>query len=142
MKITESNVAHQIAKAIHTDLGNIYFFNHIAVIELNEGVHIEVENSNMIIDELINYFGNSRPFGIVANRVYSYSVNLMDVNHFRSQVKNLSSYAVVGHNAASLMNAEIENNFCKREKINYDNIYEALDKVYSHVKTSILTSLN
>lgn len=142
MKITESNVAHKISKSITTNLGNIYFFNHIAVIEFNEGVHLEIENSADIVNELVYYFGNSRPFGVVANRVNSYSINLLDVEGFKSKVKNLAGYAVVGHNKASLMNAEIENNFCANQNISYDNIYEALDTVYSKVKLSMLTSLN
>ncbi|WP_211344244.1 hypothetical protein [Flavivirga rizhaonensis] len=43
-------------------------------------------------------------------------------------------YAVVGHNSASKMNAEIENRFCDANKINYNTIHEAMNSIYSKVK--------
>ncbi|GAA3627724.1 hypothetical protein [Flavivirga jejuensis] len=142
MKIIESDFSNHIIKSKQKELGNIFFFNHIAVIEFNEGVHIDINNSSEIFDELKTYFGDSRPFGVVANRVNSYSVKLLDVDLFREKVKNLCSYAVVGYNKASKMNAEIENSFCISDNINYDSIYEAIDNVYSKVKKDILFSLN
>ncbi|WP_303315208.1 hypothetical protein Q4Q34_16005 [Flavivirga abyssicola] len=142
MKIIESDFSNHVIKSAQKELGVIFFFNHIAVIEFNEGVHVDINNSSEIFDELKAYFGDSRPFGVVANRVNSYSVKLLDVDLFRQKAKNLRSYAVVGHNSASKMNAEIENSFCISDKINYDSIYEAIDNVYSKVKKDILFSLN
>ncbi len=142
MKIAESDFASHIVKSVHNKLGNIFFFNHIAVIEFNEGVHIDINNSSEIFEELTNFFGNSRPFGVVANRINSYSVKLLDAELFRKKVKNLCYYAVVGHNTASKMNAEIENRFCKSQKISYDSIHEAMNTIYGKVKKDILLSLH
>ena len=66
----------------------------------------------------------------------------MDIDLFREKSKNLCAYAVVGHNTASKMNAEIENSFCISDKINYESLYEAIDVVYNTVKTKIIVSLN
>ncbi|MBP0902200.1 hypothetical protein ACFSKN_04835 [Mariniflexile gromovii] len=110
-------------------LGDIYFFHNFAVIEFNEGVHIDIYNSDQIFEELDYYYGNSKPFGVIANRVNSYSVNLMDLDLFRKKLKNLCAYAVVGHNLASKMNAEIENTFYKKGKINYDSLHAAFEAV-------------
>ena len=142
MKIAESDFSSHIVKSIQKELGNIFFFNHIAVIEFNEGAHIDINNSSEFFDELISYYGHSRPFGIVANRTNSYSVNLLDANLFIQKIKNLCYYAVVGHNMASKMNAEIENRFCSSQKINYNNIHEAMNDIYSKVKNDILLSLH
>ena len=142
MKIIESDLSNHIIKTAEKELGNLYFFNHVAVIEFNEGTHVDINNSSEIFEELKSYFGVSRHFGVVANRINSYSVNLLDTPLFREQAKNLCAYAVVGHNAASKMNAQIENGFCLSENINYDNVYEAIDNVYSKVKNKILFSLN
>lgn len=142
MKINKSNLSNHVLKTVNNHLGDIYFFNHIAVIEFNEGVHIDINTSENLFIELSKYFGNSRPFGVVANRVNSYSVKLMDVDLFRKKSKNLCAYGVVGYNQAGKMNAEIENSFCKASKINFDNLYEALDTVYNKVKKQILVSLN
>ena len=141
MKIKESVFSNQIIKFVENKLGTIFFFNHIAVVELKEGVHFDINNSSLIIDELKSYFG-SRPYGVIANRINSYSVNLIDTPLFREHAKNLCAYAVVGHNLAGKMNAKFENRFCLSEKIDYDTIPEAVNKVYSKLKNSSFFSLN
>ncbi len=142
MRVSESNVADQVLKYIEKKLGVIYFFNHLAVIEFNHGAHIDIESSEEFFDELKQYFGSSRPFGVLANRVNSYSVKLIDIELFRSKAKNVCAYGVVGYDRASKMNAEIENNFCETPNINYDNFYEALEGVYSRVKKQLIKTLD
>ncbi|MDN3666905.1 hypothetical protein ACFFU1_08305 [Algibacter miyuki] len=142
MKIIDSEFSHHIVKSVHEKLGDIYFFNHIAVIEFNEGVHVDVSNTTDIIEKLTLFFGMSRPFGVIANRINSYSINLLDIIKIQDKVKNLSAYSVVSHNAAGYMNAEIESNFCSRDNIHFDNINEAINFVYSKVKSKIQISLN
>lgn len=142
MKIIESDFSNQILEFVQNRLGNIFFFNHIAVVELNEGVHFDLENAPIIINELESYFGESQPYGVVANRVNSYSVDLINTPSYKEKAKNLYAYGVVGHDLASKMNAEIENDFCVSEKVDYDNIYDAINNVYNKVKNSGLFSLN
>ncbi|CAH8283126.1 hypothetical protein EV196_102100 [Mariniflexile fucanivorans] len=127
MKISASVFSNHILNSKKLNLGDIYFFHNFAVVEFNEGVHIDIYNSDQIFDELNNYYGYSKPFGVIANRVNSYSVNLLDIDLFREKSKNLCAYAVVGHNFASKMNAVIENSFCENDTINYDNLHEAID---------------
>lgn len=142
MKIAESDFSNHIVKSVQKELGNIFFFKHIAVVEFNEGVHIDINNSSEFFDELINFYGNYRPFGVIANRINSYSVNLLDADLFKKKIKSLCYYAVVGHSNASKMNAEIEDSFSYSHKINYDCIHEAMTHIYGKVKKDILLSLH
>ncbi len=142
MKIIESDLSNQIVEFVQNKLGNIFFFNHIAVVELNEGIHFSMKNASLILNELKSYFGETRPFGVIANRVNSYSVDLLDTQKYRENIKNLKSYGVVGHDLASKMNAVIENDFCLSEKVDHDTIYDAINHVYNKVKNSELFSLN
>ncbi|PQV50584.1 hypothetical protein CLV33_102448 [Jejuia pallidilutea] len=142
MRILESDFSNQIIEFVQNKLGNIFFFNHIAVVELNEGIHFDVNNAPLIIDELKSYFGETKPFGVVANRVNSYSVDLLSTPTYREKVSNLKAYGVVGHDLASKMNATMENDFCISEKVDYDTIYDAINYVYNRVKNSSLFSLN
>lgn len=142
MKIVDSDFSYQILKFVENKLGSIYFFNHIAVVELNEGIHFDINNASMIIDEFESYFGSSQPYGVIANRVNSYSVNLINTQVYKKMAKNLHAYGVVGHDLASKMNAEMENNFCASEKVNYNTLYEAINKVYEKVKNSGSFTLN
>ncbi|UKM64155.1 hypothetical protein GSB9_00702 [Flavobacteriaceae bacterium GSB9] len=141
MKIIDSDFSKNILKTVKNSLGNIFFFEDIAVVELNEGVHFDMNNSAPIIDELRAHYGDSKPYGVVANRVNSYSVNLMDAPYFKKQVKNMKAYGVIGHDLAGKMNAEVENSFCLSEKIDYDTISEAIEKVSERVKRGSI-SLN
>lgn len=143
MKITDSEFSSQILKSIQNSIGNVYFFNHIAVVEINEGVHFDANNSPLIIDEIVSYFGNEQPYGIVSNRVNSYSVSLVDTPIYRVNAKNLCAYGVVGHDLASKMNAEMESSFCAAKyNIYHESIYEAINTVYNRVKNSGYFSLN
>lgn len=142
MKIIESDFSNQIIKSVEKDLGNLFFFNHLAVIEFNEGVHVNITNSTEIFNEINAFFGSAKPFGIIANRINSYSVKLLDVDLFREKVKNLCGYAVVSYNLAGKMNAEIENSFCLSENISYNSIQDAINNVYNKVKNNMFFSLN
>ncbi|KJD34520.1 hypothetical protein PK35_01645 [Tamlana nanhaiensis] len=140
MRIIDSDLRKHVLKTIKNELGYMHFLNQIAVIEFNEGVHVELNNTQSLFTELKTFFGINKPFGVVANRVNSYSVKLLDIPAFRSQVDNLSAYAVVGHDPAGIMNAAIESNFCLSDDIGYDNIYEAVDSVNNKVKKRTLAS--
>jgi len=133
MKITNSNLSKQILKIVETKLGNIHFFDSVAVIELKEGIHFNLENAEIIIDELKRYYGIKTPFSIVSNRVNSYSIDVVKLMEFKRKIKNLAGYAVVGHNAASKMNAELENLYCKTNTIYHTNINDAFNYVKQKV---------
>nr|WP_321224345.1 hypothetical protein [uncultured Psychroserpens sp.] len=134
MTILNSNVAQQIVKEVKSNAGSIHFFNYIAVVEFNEGIHADLQSGREILDSMMDYFGNSKPFGIVANRINSYSIALLETTEVRSIFPNLVAYGIVSHDLAGRMNAEIESQFCTSEDISFNNLYEGLDTVYKRVK--------
>ncbi|KAA5825750.1 hypothetical protein FPF71_07520 [Algibacter amylolyticus] len=136
MKILESEFSEQITKFVENEVGYIYFFNHIAVVEINEGVHLDINNAPKIINELNKYFKETMPYGVVANRINSYSVNLVHVPLIRKMAKNLYAYGVVGHDLAGKMNAAIENDFCKADKVEYDSLFDAVNSIYNKVQSN------
>ncbi|WP_422104800.1 hypothetical protein [Winogradskyella sp.] len=142
MSITDSNVAKHILKEVKTEVGVLYFFNHIAVVEFNESTHVDMISARDTIHNLVSYFGQSRPFGLIANRVNSYSISLLDAKEIKPALPNMIAYGVVSHDHASKMDAEIENNFCESQQIHFKDIYECLNSVYGRVKESLMLSLN
>ncbi|MBC3846588.1 hypothetical protein H8K90_09375 [Winogradskyella echinorum] len=143
MTITNSNVASQIVKQTQSKVGTVHFFNHIAVIEFNEGTHIDINSVKKTLKDIRNYFGDSKPFGIVANRVNSYSISLLDVKDARRTLPNLAAYGIVSYNSATRMNAEIESSFCEWKDICFNNLYEGLDTIYHRVNgNQLISSLN
>ena len=142
MKILDSDFSSKILKTVHTKLGNIFFLKYIAVVEIHDGIHFDINNASIIINELENYFKNSKPYGVIANRINSYSVNLINTTLFKKKATNLCAYGVIGHDAASKMNAKLENDFCKPTKVDFDNIYEAINSISNRVKISKSLTLN
>lgn len=142
MTIVDSNVASQIVKQEQSDAGMLHFFNHIAVVEFNEGLHVDLNSGRQTIHDLMNYFGNTKPFGLIANRVNSYSISLLETMEVKSIFPNMVAYGVVSHNEAGRMNAIIESSFCSSKDISFDNLYEGLDAVYLRVMNKLGVSLN
>lgn len=142
MTIVDSHIASEIVKQATSEAGTLHFFNHIAVVEFNEGIHVDLNSARKTIHDLITYFGNSRPFGLVANRVNSYSISLLETVEIKSIFPNLVAYGVVSHNHAGRMNAEIESNFCASQNISFDNLYEGIDSIHKRVIKQLTVSLN
>ena len=110
------------------DIGTIYFLEQIAIVEFNHGLHVTIETSKPIFSQIENYYNHNK-FGLIANRVNSYSIHPLDMQRTREVYPNLGAYAVVATDKASKMSAEIENSFCQTHNINFDNLYEAVDTV-------------
>lgn len=142
MKIINSDVASHIIKQTKSEIGSTHFFNHIAVMEFNEGVHIDLISFGKTMKEIITYFGPTKPFGLVTNRVNSYSLDILDIDKVPPLLPNMVAYGIVSYNEAGRMNAVIESNFCKSNNICFENLYEGLDTVYNRVKRSMFVSLN
>ena len=142
MTIVNSDMADQVVKQTQSKAGTLHFFNHLAVVEFNEGIHIDLSSARKPIHDLIEFFGQ-KPFGLIANRVNSYSISLLDITEVKLVLPNMVAYGVVSHNVAGRMNAEIESNFCSLQDICFDNLYVALDSIYNRVKEHLTaTSLN
>jgi len=141
MTIEKSNVANHIVKQIQSEVGTLHFFEHIAVLEFNEGTHIDLISVGKTLSDILEYFGNSKPFGIIANRVNSYSISLLDIKDAKQALPNLAAYGIVSYNSASRMSAEIESSFCYWEDICFDNLYQGLEVIYKRVKSKTI-SLN
>ena len=142
MTISKSNVSPLIIERIETRLGMLYFLEHIAIIEFNEGIHVDFKSFGETIEDIKSFYGNTKPFGLIANRVNSYSIELIDSSLVKSNLINMVAYGVVSHNEAGRMNAEIENSFCTTHNISFDNLYEALDAISHRVNKSEVELIN
>ncbi|WP_400079175.1 hypothetical protein [Winogradskyella sp. R77965] len=142
MHIENSDLASQVIKKTESKIGSIHYFNHIAVLEFNEGVHIDINSVKPTLVDILDYFGNSKPFGIIVNRIYSYSVSILDIKDARQALPNLSAYGIVAYSHAGKMNAKIESSFCEWKNICFNNLHEGIDSVYQTVKKKIAITLN
>jgi hypothetical protein len=77
------------------------------IVTTSEGVNIGFDEVEEITAVLQRYY-HGRLFGMIANRENRYSTNPLAVRKFFSD-ESVVSGAVVGHNLATRLNAEIEN---------------------------------
>lgn len=138
MKVLETAYSKSILKTSNLNSGCISFFNDFAIIEFAEGSHIDKEYASEIFNELTTFYGKSKPFGLISNRVNSYSIKLLDFAKIKQKIGNLHAYGVVGYNAASKMNAELENSFCVTNNIHYKNLDEAITTIQLRLKNETL----
>lgn len=133
MKIDKTELATKIEKQAPTEFGVTHFLKDLAIIEFNEGTHIDLKAVKPTLKAIKKHYGSSKPFGIVANRVNSYSISLLDLKKARKKLPNLAAYGIVSYNKATRMNAEIESSFCQWKDICFDNLYEGLNTIQKRV---------
>ncbi|NRD19958.1 hypothetical protein HNV08_07855 [Winogradskyella eckloniae] len=142
MSISESNIADHIIFNVKLKDGIVYFLNHLAVLEFHNGVHVDLSTFKSTASEITTFFGTTKPFGLITNKVNSYSVEILDIKKAPSLLPNLSAYGIVTHNNAGKMNAIIESQYCKWKNICFDNLYEGINSVYQTIKNKNKIALN
>jgi hypothetical protein len=133
MKVEDSHLIDDIIVKMEETLGNLYFLENLLIIEFSEGTHISLESSKNVISKIQTFYHN-KSFGVICNRVSPYSIVPQEVPEFKTIFKTLNAYAVVGYTKASLMNAVIENNFCKSDEIVFNDLIDAVKWVDSKLK--------
>ncbi|MBC3846587.1 hypothetical protein H8K90_09370 [Winogradskyella echinorum] len=111
-----------------TNLGEVYLFDNYIITNFNEGVDIDYANFNEVRDIIKNHF-EERPFGFIADRKNSYSINLNDANRFNISFPNLKAYAIVVYNSLTERVFEIENRFFTFNRQAFKSIEDAIDWV-------------
>lgn len=142
MGIEYTDLASKIIDQTSTEFGITHFFKDIAVIEFNEGTHIDLKAVNPTLKSIKKYYGSSKPFGIIANRVNSYSISILDLKKARQKLPNLAAYGIVSYNDATRMNARIESSFCEWKDICFNNLYEGLNTIQQRIENNFSDSLN
>lgn len=113
----------QLKKSIETDIGMLYFYNGIVIIEANEGITLSYKTGFSILIKGLNYLG-TKPWVYISNRIHSYSIKPMDYKYL-NKVPTLKAVGVVNYREIGHLNAELESKFCKKPFKVFDNLHEA-----------------
>ena len=133
MSIREYITDLKLIDTIEFKIGSLYFFERFVVSEFNEGEHINFENFKTP-SEIINSFYDERPFGFIANRINSYSIELNDTKKWNSTFPTLKAYAVVSERVFSHNLFILENKFFEYNR----KIFENLDDAINWVETTLI----
>jgi hypothetical protein len=116
-------------------LGRLYLFDNYVVAEFKEGVDINFDNFSNV-SEIIKKQFNDRPFGFIANRLNSYSIDLMDATKFNAYFPNLEAYAIVAYTAMTRRVFEVENHFFNFNREVFKNLELATEWVEKTLSTN------
>lgn len=123
MSIQETTLYQNVKshKSIH--LGHLFFFENFLVAEFNEGVEINYKNFDAARQLIKDYFGNEN-FGLISNRINSYSIVITDAPLF-NQCDTLKAYATVSYSLFAEKVFHVENYFFKFNKQNFNSLTDA-----------------
>jgi hypothetical protein len=113
---------------LNVKLGSVYLFDNYIVTEFKEGVDINFDNFQEVTDIIKSHFGN-KPFGFIANRLNSYSIDLTDATKFNANFPNLEAYAIVLYNSLTQRVFEIENHFFEYNRAAFKTLETAAEWV-------------
>ena len=128
MKISNTQIINKSHQYCATNVGELYFFKNYLVAELKEGVIIDSNSFAEVQHCVYHYYGN-RPFGFIANRVNSYSINLSDTSKFNKDFPNLVAYAVISYNELCEKVYKVEDHFFKYNRRLFKNLEKGVSWV-------------
>ncbi|MFD2726462.1 hypothetical protein [Hyunsoonleella rubra] len=108
---------------------NIFFLKQVAIIEINEGILLNMENLDIIRKELVSYYGNAKPFGIIMNRVNPYEVDNAGVFLLKEKTGNLVASATIHHTLESNSKGDFN---CTGHLV-FNNLFDALNQIHHNV---------
>ena len=126
MQFQETNYLNDVIEVYPSNIGKIFFYTNLIIVEAKEGVHINYENTKDVYKKIKAFFGE-RSFGLVSNRINNYSIEVLDYNKLFKKLPNLTAYGIVCYNLKSTYNVEIEKAFSKVPFHGYNKLKDALN---------------
>ncbi|MGE5943706.1 MAG: hypothetical protein ACM31G_05130 [Flavobacteriales bacterium] len=140
MSITETPLYQNVISHKTIVLGNLFFFENYLVAEFNEGVEINYNNFDAVRELIREHFGNES-FGLISNRINSYSIVITDAPLF-NQCQSLKAYATVTYSLFAEKVFNVENYFFKFNKQNFNSLTDAKNWVENTLTINTQQSLN
>ena len=128
MTTYNSAVQNRIVKHHSFDIGDVYLFDKFIITEFKYGAEINFETFYEVSLIIQDNFDTS-PFGIIANRINSYSVNLNDAPLFNEAFPNCKAFAIVHYNSLTEKVIEVENQFFTFNREAFGDLMEAVNWV-------------
>ncbi|MEM7186848.1 MAG: hypothetical protein AAF466_09330 [Bacteroidota bacterium] len=109
---------------LDTDIGTIYFYPNIVIVEAHEGVTINYKTAFSILLRGLQITG-FKPVVYISNRINSYSVDPNDYKYL-NKISSLKAIAIVSKLESARQNAKLEKEFSKKDL----EIFEDLNDAY------------
>ena len=112
-----------------TNFGSFFFLENFIITELKYGIHYKWEMIELLMDEIISFYGKDAKIGYIANRVNSFSVNPNFWNKLDENYDLISATAIVSYSKIAKINATIEKKLFKKSLKLCTSLGEAINWV-------------
>jgi hypothetical protein len=129
-------VAETPRKVLDTEIGTIYIYNNLVIMEGKENVNISISNGMPILLKVVKLVG-LRSVVYISNRIHAYSVDPNDYKYLE-MIPNLKGIGVVTYNQYSFNTAVLEEKFFRKPFKVFANLEDA-KRWASHVVDGLVT---
>lgn len=91
--------------------GTYYLCKHFFIGELHEGVHFDWKKTELVIEKLIEFYGENARIGFISNRMKNYSNDPSNWTKVEEKYSLIVASAIVMYTNSTYMNASIEKQF-------------------------------
>lgn len=95
-------------KKIVLDFGCYFLFDNYFIIEVNEGVHLDIDKLNILLESIRSNYTNHKKLAFITNRVYCYSIDPVLWSYCDKDDTMLIAACIVTYRKSTLFNANIE----------------------------------
>ena len=114
------------------DFGKVYFYHNFLITEIAEGVNFDHPMALQIAEVANNVYEN-RPYGYIANRINSFSVQPSDYQKVKGDFVNLKVFCVVAYNDFQKKSIEVEQIFYHDTIYTFNSLDEAINFVENRI---------
>lgn len=132
MKVLNSRFAKHIEATYSLKIGDFHFFNHFLIAEFSQGCCVTSNDLTDIYDIASSFYRN-KPYGFISNRIYSYSIDLVDFYKNSNKLNLIGSYAVVTYNDLSKKMLPMEDYYFKINRYRFNSLDNAVNWVLNEI---------
>src|SRR5690606_8013689 len=114
----------QLKKILETEIGKLYFYEDILVLEAKEGITLSYDTGFSVLLKSLNIL-DEKPWVYIGNRVNSYATQPVDLKYL-NELPSLKAVGTVNYSELGVLNSELESKFCTKPFEIFNNLEEAM----------------
>ncbi|TJY37718.1 hypothetical protein [Pontimicrobium aquaticum] len=134
MNKTKNSYYHDSNASFNFPWGGLYFYEDFVISEISEGVVLGRSQFLEAMNLANDYFGIEKPYGLISNRVNSYSINLPELMPIAKKFGDLRLNAVVLHSGIGYENFEIEKRLLKFKGEVFFDLDQAVNWIIKEIR--------
>ncbi|WP_375239551.1 hypothetical protein [Aurantibacter sp.] len=134
MTLELTPIKEDVLKVLPLKTGVLYFFKNLVCIEVNEGVHLDLNLSKEVFEPINSFYKDTNSIAFLSNRINDFSIEALDYPSFFKALPKIKLFTVVYYNVNNKYNIEIEKQFIINVPFKG---FKSLKEAYTYSKTFI-----